>query len=219
MLITEPYSVQAQIWPTQGRHILAQYDDPTIIVYQAYNPAIGHYATAQQQLGGEFDYGRMSWIKTNFLWMMHRSGWGTKDNQQVILALRLRREFFEILLAQAVSTMWERERFATQEAWANAASRSPVRVQWDPDYDPWGHRLQRRAIQIGLKGAALEAFGQCELLEVIDISAFVAEQRVHLTAADGAALLTPRERVYYPAYTAIAAWLGLDKNKCESGKS
>ena len=44
---------------------------------------------------------------------MHRSRWGTKENQQVILALRLRREFFEILLAQAVSTTWERQRFAT----------------------------------------------------------------------------------------------------------
>jgi len=55
----------------------------------------------------------------------------------------------------------------------------------------------------------LEAFGQRELLEVIDISAFVAEQRVHLTAADGAALLIPRERVYYPADPAITARLGL----------
>ncbi len=209
MLITEPYFTQAQHWPTQGRHILAQYDDATIIVYQAYSPAIGHFAAAQQRLGGEFDYGRMSWIKTNFLWLMHRSGWGTKDNQQVILALWLRREFFEALLAQAVPTSWERNQFTTQEAWANAARQSPVRVQWDPDYDPKGHPLQRRAIQVGLKGAVLEAFGQREILEVLDISAFVAEQRVHLTAADGSALLTPQERVYYPADPAIAARLGL----------
>lgn len=209
MLITEPYSIQAQIWPTQGRYILAQHDDATVIVYQAYNSAIGQFAVAQQRLGGEFDYGRMSWIKTNFLWMMHRSGWGTKDNQQVILALRLRREFFETLLAQAVSTTWEREQFVTQEAWANAARQSPVRVQWDPDYDPWGHPLQRRAIQIGLKGTVLEAFGQRELLEVLDISAFVAEQRVRLTKPDETPLLTPRERVYYPVDSAIATRLGL----------
>ncbi len=160
MLITEPYSIQAQIWPTQGRHILAQYDDATVIVYQAYNSAIGQFAVAQQRLGGEFDHGRMSWIKMSFLWMMHRSGWGTKHNQQVILALRLRREFLELLLAQAVPTLWERNQFTSQEAWANAARQSPVRVQWDPDYDPKGHPLQRRAIQIELKTAALEAFGQ-----------------------------------------------------------
>jgi len=209
MLITEPYLSQAQIWLTQDRHILAQYDDATVIVYQVYNPAIGHYAVAQQRLGGEFDYGRMSWIKTNFLWLMHRSGWGTKDNQQVILALRLRREFFEALLAQAVPTSWERNQFTTQEAWANAVRRSPVRVQWDPDYDPWGHPLQRRAIQIGLKGTVLGVFGQRELLEVLDISAFLAEQRVRLTKPDETLLLTPRERVYCPADSAIAARLGL----------
>ena len=219
MLITEPYLTQVQIWPAQGRHILAQYDDATIIVYQAYSSDIGHFAVTRQQFGGAFNYARMSWIKTTFLWLMYRSRWGVKENQQIILALRLRREFFEILLAQAVSTTWERQRFATQEAWANAASRSPVRVQWDPDYDPWGQPVQRRAIQIGQKGTVLEAFGQRELLEVLDISAFVAEQRVHLTAVDGAALLTPRERVYYPADPTITARLGLDKNKCESGKS
>lgn len=209
MLITEPYLTQVQIWPAQGRHILAQYDDATIIVYQAYSSDIGHFAVTRQQFGGAFNYARMSWIKTTFLWLMYRSRWGVKENQQVILALRLRREFFDALLAQAAPTSWERGLFATQEAWASAVSQSAVRVQWDPDYDPWGNPLQRRTLQIGLKGAALETFGQRELLEVLDISAFVAEQRVHLTAADGAALLTPRERVYYPADAAIATRLGL----------
>jgi hypothetical protein len=41
-LITEPYFVQAARWPATGRHILAQYDDNSIIVYQAYNPTIGY---------------------------------------------------------------------------------------------------------------------------------------------------------------------------------
>lgn len=209
MLITEPYLTQAQMWPAQDRHILAQYDDATVIVYQAYNPAVGHFAATRQQLGGAFNYARMSWIKTNFLWLMHRSGWGTKENQQVILALRLHREFFDALLAQAAPTSWERDWFATQEAWANAVSLSAVRVQWDPDHDPWGRTLQRRAIQIGLKGEALEAFGRHELLEMLDISEFVAEQRARLTMQDGTALLTPRERVYYPADPAIVARLGL----------
>lgn len=209
MLITEPYLAQAQIWPAQGRHILAQYDDATIIVYQAYSSDLGHFAVTRQQFGGTFDYARMSWIKTNFLWLMHRSRWGVNENQQVILALRLRREFFDALLAQAAPTSWERDLFVTQEAWASAVSQLAVRVQWDPDRDPWGRALRRRAIQIGLKGEALKAFGRHELLEVLDISEFVAEQRARLTTQDGAVLLTPRERVYYPADPAIATRLGL----------
>src|SRR4051794_29690087 len=47
----------------------------------------------------------MSWVKPNFLWMMYRSGWGAKEGQEVTLALRLRRQFFDALLAQAVPSL------------------------------------------------------------------------------------------------------------------
>jgi hypothetical protein len=209
MLITEPYLAQKQRWPKQGRHILAQYNATTIVVYQAYNPEIGHYAVTHQRLGGAFSYRRMSWIKPNFLWMMYRSGWGTQENQQVTLALRLRRTFFDALLAQAVPSSWERARFPTQEAWTDAVKRSSVRLQWDPDHDPCGRRLPRRALQIGLRGAALAAFGKHELLEVLDISDFVAEQRACLTQHGEAALCTPQERSYRPADPTLEQTLGL----------
>lgn len=38
-LITQPYLTQFSKWPKTGRHILAQYDDQTIVLYQAYRPA------------------------------------------------------------------------------------------------------------------------------------------------------------------------------------
>jgi hypothetical protein len=40
-LIAEAYQLQNARWPMAGKHILAQYDDETIIVYQAYRPNIG----------------------------------------------------------------------------------------------------------------------------------------------------------------------------------
>jgi hypothetical protein len=83
-----------------------------------------------------------------------------------------------------------------------------VRLQWDPDHGPGGAKLERRAIQLGLRGPVLEAFGTRELVEVIDLSDFVAEQRAR--RSPGGALLTPRERVYRPADDAIAARLRLD---------
>ncbi len=86
-LQTEAYRSQLEHWPKTGRHILAQFDEETIVVYQAYRPAIGHFAAHHQYFGGEFSYGRMSWIKPNFLWMMYRSGWGTKPEQEVTLAV------------------------------------------------------------------------------------------------------------------------------------
>lgn len=203
-LATEPYSEQIKIWPKTGRHILAQYDEETIIVYQAYRPEIAQYAVTHGQLGGaEFSYTRMSWIKTTFLWMMYRSGWGTKEHQEVTLALRLRRNFFEELLREAVASTWDQDQFATREEWTKALSRSSVRLQWDPDHHPSGAKIERRAIQLGLRGASLEAFGKREIVEVIDLSNFVTEQRNRLAAAGVTALQTPRERIYQPTDRAI----------------
>src|SRR5438105_14894169 len=71
-LPTEPYLLQSRRWPQSGRHILAHFDSESIVVYQAYQPAIGRYAAQHQRFGGEFSFARMSWIKTNFLWMMYR---------------------------------------------------------------------------------------------------------------------------------------------------
>lgn len=146
----------------------------------------------------------MSWVKPNFLWMMYRSGWGTKPNQEITLGLRIRRTFFDSLLAAAVASTWNPEEYATQEDWSRAVSRSAVRLQWDPDHHPSGAKLERRAIQLGLRGDVLKAFGTTELLEVIDLTAFVAEQRDVLAAKGVAALAMPRERVYCPANPAAA---------------
>src|SRR5262245_5318328 len=208
-LVYEPYPEQVKVWPKDGRHILAQYDEESIIVYQAYNPAIGRYASEHQRFGGEFSFSRMSWIKPNFLWMMFRSGWGTKENQEVTLALRLRRTFFDSLLAEAVPSSWDRDLFATSEEWSRAVGGSSVRLQWDPDHHPSGAKLDRRAIQLGLRGSTLEAFGTSELLEVIDLSEFVAEQREVLSKRGVSALVTPRERVYIPTEPTIATRLRL----------
>ena len=198
MFIMEPYPDQVKVWPTEGRHILAQYDDSTIIVYQAYRAAIGHFAAQHGKFGGDFSYSRMSWVKPNFLWMMYRSGWGTKEGQEVTLALRLRLSFFESLLAEAVPSSWDRSLFSTEDEWSKAVARSSVRLQWDPDHHPSGASLDRRAIQLGLRGEMLEAFGQRELLEVIDLSEFVAEQGSRMSNAGVSALIMPRERVYRP---------------------
>lgn len=211
--VKELYRKQIEIWPNEGRHILAQFDDETIIVYQAYNPAIGRFAVERGTLGGEFSYSRMSWVKPNFLWMMYRSGWGTKPNQEITLGLRIRRAFFDRLLSEAVVSSWDREQFETQEAWSRAVGQSEVRLQWDPDHHPSGAKLERRAIQLGLRGEVLEAFGQRELVEVIDLSEFVAEQRSRLSSGGVSTILTPRERIYRPADPAIAARLRLAEDK------
>lgn len=208
-LVTRAYSEQVQEWPQSGRHVLAQFDENTVIVYQAYSPAIGRFAAEHGVFGGDFSYARMSWVKPNFLWMMYRSGWGAKEGQEVTLAIRLRRTFFDSLLAAAVPSLWDRALFATEEEWSRAVARSSVRLQWDPDHHPSGAKLERRALQLGLRGEVLQAFGRREPVEVIDLSAFVAEQRKRLSSGGVSTLLTPHERVYHPADPEVAARLGL----------
>jgi len=204
-----PYWEQKEKWPAEGRHILAQYDEQSIIVYQAYRPSIGHFAAQHGYFGGEFSFKRMSWIKTNFLWMMYRSGWGTKVNQEVTLAIRLKRPFFDSILARAVRSSYDPDRYPDIAAWKRAAASSEVRLQWDPDHDPSGARVRRRAIQLGLRGQVLGEYAHDAIVEIMDISAFVAEQRVHAQARDYARLVTPTERVYLPASPEMARCLKL----------
>lgn len=197
-------------WPQSGRHILAQYDETSIYVYQAYRPSIAQFAVDQQRFGGEFSYSRMSWIKPNFLWMMYRSGWATKEHQERILAIRLHRSFFDELLCSAVPSSFDPDRYVSHGQWQQAVSQSEVRLQWDPDHDPTGRPLARRAIQLGLRGNSLRRFGERDLLSIEDITAFVADQRQHLPNHLDA-LIVPEERIYRPADAALAIAVGIDR--------
>lgn len=209
-LQTEPYLAQEERWPATGRHILAQYDDQSVVVYQAYRPAIGHFAAQHGFFGGEFSLTRMSWIKPNFLWMMYRSGWGTKAGQEVTLAIRLRRDAFDTILAQAVHSSFVPEIYGDETTWKAAVAQSAVRLQWDPDHAPNGAKRERRAIQLGLRGEVLAHYAREWPLAIADISDFVAQQRPHArSAATYDQLLTPREEVYPVQDAQTAARSGL----------
>ncbi len=219
-LMTQSYSEQVERWPTSGRHILAQFDDEIITVYQAYRPEIGNFAVKHGYFGGDFSYNRMSWIKPNFLWMMYRSDWGRSGGQEVVLAIRLRRTFFDSLLEQAVPSSFVPELFDTYNEWKAAVARSDVRLQWDPDHDPTGKKCERRAIQLGLRAETLKAYGKDEVVEIIGMSEFVAQQRANVGDWRSGSLMTPTEHVYRPNNTA-ATNVGLNdwlENVTEHGQ-
>jgi hypothetical protein len=208
-LVTEPYLEQKARWPQSGRHILAQYDAETVVVHQAYRPSIGRFAVEHGYFGGDFSFTRMSWIKPNFLWMMYRSGWGTKENQEVTLAVSLKRSAFDAILAEAVHSTFVPEVYGSQNEWGEAVARSSVRLQWDPDHSPSGAKLERRAIQLGLRDEFLRKYAREWIVGIEDISEFVAEQRRHAEAGDYQRILTPRELVYPVDNPEVAGKLGL----------
>jgi Domain of unknown function (DUF4291) len=213
-LITEPYLAQNDRWPESGRHILAQFDAESVVVYQAYNPAIGHFAARNGYFGGGFGMSRMTWIKPNFLWMMYRSGWGTKENQEVTLAVRLRRDAIDEILRQAVHSAFAPEVYGTRDEWKRAVAGSDVRLQWDPDHGPSGNPVARRAIQLGLRGAVLARYAKEWLIDIQDLSEFVTEQRAN-AEPPYARLVTPKENVYPVANLEVATTLGL--SRCDAG--
>nr|WP_321226966.1 DUF4291 domain-containing protein [uncultured Psychroserpens sp.] len=189
----KPYIEQQKDWPQTGHHIMAQYDDNEIVVYQSYRPEIGNFAAQNQYFGGAFSLNRMTWIKPNFLWMMYRNGWGQKVGQEVVLAIHLKREAFERYLKQAVYSSYQKDLYETREAWQEQVQNSSIRLQWDPDHDPYGAKLERRAMQIGIRGEEIEKYAKDDILEIEDISTFVNEQYQFVLNNQLDQLLVPEE--------------------------
>lgn len=208
-LITEPYLDQVARWPKEGKHILAQFDDTSVVVYQAYCPTIGHFATKNGYFGGEFSLHRMSWIKPNFLWMMYRSGWGTKEGQETILAVWLKRSAFDILLEQAVHSTYMTGVYSSEAAWRDALALSEIRLQWDPDHDPSGAKVKRRAIQLGLRGGVLTRYAYEWIIDLEDITKFVRQQHFYAQSHAYDQLVIPKETVYAVTNDNIIRKLGL----------
>ena len=192
------YITQHNEWPQNGHHIMAQYDDEKVIVYQSYRPAIGNFAAKNQFFGRPFSLERMTWIKPNFLWMMYRNGWGTKVGQEVVLAIHLKREAFQKYLENAVHSSFKPELYESQEAWKEVVKSSNVRLQWDPDHDPYGGKIERRAIQIGVRNEFIRTYAKEDIIEIEDISGFVAEQYEFVKSNQLDKLMIPTERPFLP---------------------
>src|ERR1041385_4162580 len=110
------------------RIIRAQYDDNTITVYQAYNNSIGLAAARKKTFAATpFKMERMTWIKPSFLWMMYRSGWATKADQECILAIKIKREGLSWALENSCLAHYDHTRHSSNKEWQNALKRSPVR--------------------------------------------------------------------------------------------
>ncbi|NJO86726.1 MAG: DUF4291 domain-containing protein [Lewinella sp.] len=172
--------------PQTGCALVGHPTSGGLLVYQAYNSAIADYALAHQKFGGpHYSLRRMTWIKPNFLWMMFRSGWATKPNQERILAIDLEWEVFLSLLSVGVMSNYDARLHDSQAEWGAALRESEVRIQWDPDHDPWGKKLARRALQVGIKGLSLERFNTEGIRNIFDLTPFVVAQRLELQKPGG----------------------------------
>lgn len=193
---TEKYNEQKLRLPISGKQVIGRIENESIIVYQAFNLTIASYAVQHQKFGGDnYSFSRMSWIKPGFLWMMHRAGWAQKENQERILAITLPIIHFKTILSEATITSYDAELYPSHDSWKRELDQTEVRLQWDPDHDTFGNKLERKAIQIGMKGEVLKKFCAEWITGIEDITEFVKNEHQKLSARKVEGLLVPFEDI------------------------
>lgn len=176
--------------------IRAFYDDTTIRVYQAYNEVIANEAVEKGTFGSNFKMSRMTWIKPSFLWMMYRCGWGTKKDQEHILAIDIKREAFDFIVQNSVVSMFKDATGVNKQEWEQQVKNSEVRVQWDPERDISGNPLDYRSIQLGLKGEMVKKYVNEWIVKITDITDYVKDLREKKENGNDIQNLLPIEKPY-----------------------
>lgn len=199
MLSFESYKEHERHLPSEGKFIIAHFNKESVVIYQAFKDSIAEYAVANQRFGGaDYDFGRMTWLKPSFLWMMYYSGWAKKENQENVLAIRVKRSGFDEMLQAAITETFYKSLYDNRESWKDKLDNSEVHLRWQPYYDLFGEITDRRAVMIGLKGRMLERYNNEWIEEIINITPYIKEQQAFLKADKTGSLFLPKERVYAP---------------------
>lgn len=140
------------------RQIYAHYDETGVIVYQAFKLSTVKTALEKGTFGRGFSMNRMTWIKPSFAWMLYRSGYATKTRQEAILKIKLTHEGFLEILNHSVETYYNPLVYKSEDEWRLTLKKSPVRHQWDPERNLKLGKLDRRAIQIGIRDWVVEKY-------------------------------------------------------------
>jgi hypothetical protein len=175
--------------------IYADYDDEGIYVYQAFKPSTVAAALERGTFGKGFSLDRMTWIKPSFGWMLYRSGYATKSRQEAILKIKLTHEGFLAILRQSVKTTYAPDLYASVDEWKRALNASDVRHQWDPERALEGHRLDRRAIQIGIRGETVRRYVHEWIIGLEGVTTLAHAVKAAVDAGDVMPAV-PEERVY-----------------------
>jgi hypothetical protein len=185
--------------------IRARYDAASVRVYQAYSAAIASPALAAQRFVPPFKLSRMTWIKPSFNWMMYRSGFATKPDQEVVLAIDIIRDGFEWALENAVLSTFHHSIHGSHDTWCNLLNEKPVRVQWDPERDWRLHPIENvRAIQIGLSGEAVHRYVHEWITRIDDVTPMARKLREAAATGQAPAERPDERETVYPLTSPVA---------------
>lgn len=178
--------------------IRALFDAQTITVFQAYSSQIARPALENQKFVAPFSFGRMTWIKPSFLWMMERSNWGRKSGQEHILAVKILRAGFDEALSRGVLTSFEPKIHSSPADWQRQFESAKVHVQWDPERSIRGADLGVNSIQVGISRHLIQVFNDDWIVGIEDFTALTRKIRglIDLGKVENARRLLPTARVY-----------------------
>ena len=180
------------------QEIRAVYDAKTITVYQAYNISIALPAIKNNRFEKPFSFQRMTWIKPSYLWLMERSNWATKPNQEYILGIKIKRNCWEKALYLGVLTDPDKDIYRSRLEWEEKFKDAKVHIQWDPERTLKGEKLQQRTIQVGISRFLIEEFNYEWIEEIQDMTPLT--KRINQLKMQGkyveAKRLLPSEKVY-----------------------
>ncbi len=193
------------------REVRADFDSDSIVVYQAYNKQIAEPAIEAGHFCSPFCWGRMTWIKPSFLWLMARSNWGHKSGQEYILAVRIKRAGWDRALSLGVLTSFEPEVHGVESSWRRSFESATVHVQWDPERTLQGKKLEHRSIQLGLSRHIIKEFTDEWIIEIRDYTSRARKIRSAYLAGNQrrAKDQLPTERVY-PIDAKVRKQLGME---------
>ncbi|MFV0328205.1 MAG: DUF4291 domain-containing protein [Dysgonomonas sp.] len=179
--------------------IRADYDKDTITIYQAFNKYIAQTAIDNQTfISPPFKKERMTWVKPSFLWMMYRSGWATKIDQEYILAIRIKRSGFEWALKNSCLSRFDSNVDSSYDNWKENLAKSPIRIQWDPERNIFMQPLNYGSIQVGLSGNAIDEYISNWIISIEDITNYC--KQIHQLIYDNKIIqaknLLPNEQLY-----------------------
>jgi hypothetical protein len=180
------------------RQIRAGFDATSLVIYQAYAPAVADPALRVGRFVAPFSFGRMTWVKPSYRWLMHRSDWSRKAGQERVLAVRVTRAGFEEALGRAVST-------------EGSVAGADVHVQWDPERSLRGAALNHYSIQVGIGRGLIRTFNDEWIVGISDLTPLTRRIAELLRAgrAAQAQRLLPAERPY-PLPVHLARRIGAD---------
>ncbi|OJJ20305.1 hypothetical protein BKI52_17730 [marine bacterium AO1-C] len=192
------------------KQIYAAYDEEGLYIYQAFKPKTVANAVAKGTFGAGFNTNRLTWIKPSFAWVLQRTQYATKYRMNAIARIKLSHEGWLHILAQSVPTQFDANRYENEEVWQQALETATVIHQWDPERSLTGKKLDRAAIQVGMRNEELSLKYVNEWILGIEDVTDLAHQ-IGAVARDHHPVLpeVPEEKVY-PISEKLQQLLGSD---------